>query len=72
MAMASGPVVAMTEMTGGEELAEAERADAAPLLRPRPRISPAAAYWGLFVIVLATFMTFCVESTISFRSCSTS
>lgn len=52
--MAIGPAAAAVEMTAGEEIANAEAS-------PHPTRewpTPPAAYWALFVIVLATFMTF--------------
>jgi MFS family permease len=52
--MAIGPAAAAVEMTAGEDIAGAEAT-------PHPARewpTPPAAYWALFVIVLATFMTF--------------
>lgn len=52
--MAIGPAAAAVEMTAGEDIANAET-------NPHPARewpTPPAAYWALFVIVLATFMTF--------------
>jgi MFS family permease len=55
--MAIGPAAATADVMAGEEAAERAALEAHP--HPaRSGVSTGAAYWALFVIILATFMTF--------------